>query len=409
MNTWNCRWKRYAIELMTVLWVAALAAGAKADDPSELVMRNNRFAFQLYGELGADSDSANIFFSPFSISSAFAMAYAGADGQTEEQMARVLNVNGLENVHVQFGELLGNLNERQRQGAYQLLAANSLWGQQGYEFNNSFLKLLEKQYRAELQKVDFKTQREVARAAINSWVEARTNDKIKDIVPKGALDQLTRLVLVNAIYFKSSWMSVFQENATRTQPFFLLSGGQREVPMMQQTHRFPYSETKAAQIIELPYQSGELSMVIVLPKTNNGLTALERELSVADLQSWLGTLRPRRVRAAIPKFKLETDVRLDGILQAMGMTDAFRPGEADFSGMNGKRDLFLQAALHKAFIDVDEEGTEAAAATAIMVGVTSAMPEDPVVFRADHPFFFLIRDRKTGSILFMGRLANPKE
>lgn len=381
------------------------SAGAAALE--SLAERNGKFAFDLYGEVQSRKPSENIFFSPFSISTAFAMAYAGAAGETATQMAHVLNFTNLPNVHEEFSRLLDSLNDRQHDNAYTLHVANSLWGQQDYDFRPAFLNILRQSYGSPLRTVDFATRTDEARAAINAWVAAKTNDTIRDIVPQNALSELTRLTLVNAIYFKSSWMSVFQKSATREQPFFLLSGEQVTAPLMQQIDRFPYAETDQVQILELPYQRGELGMLIVLPKTKGSLPAIEAGMQFDRLRAWLAELRIRRVHAAIPKFQVETDLPLKDLLMRMGITHAFQAGKADFSGMHGARELFVHAALHKAFIDVDEQGTEAAAATAITVGVTAAMPEEPVVFRADHPFLFFIRDRKTGSILFMGRLAHP--
>ena len=418
--------------VFTLLVVMATAAGCfGADTPAargkteEVVVEgNNRFALELYAKLRAQE--GNLFFSPYSISTALAMAYVGARGETEAQMARVMHFPAgpkvlpkdydgpiqqgwdQERFHSAFGAIIKDLNAKGEKGNYELSVANALWGQKGYGFLAEFLELIEAKYGGKLNEVDFIAATEAARQTINSWVEKETKDKIKNLIQKGVLDKLTRLVLTNAIYFKGNWARQFEEDKTRESPFTLISGEEVNVPMMNQTAEFNYMETEDFQGLELPYVDDELSMIILLPRKVDELSSLEEMLSLEKFSGWLGKLRKRKVIVSVPKFKMTCQFSLADVLRQMGMKDAFS-GAADFSGMNGKRDLFISAVIHKAYVDVNEEGTEAAAATAVVVGITAVRPEKIPVFRADHPFLFLIRDNKSGSILFIGRTMNPAE
>ena len=268
-----------------------------------------------------------------------------------------------------------------------------------------FLGLTGKHYGAGLREMDFAAAAEDARRTINAWVEEKTRDRIKDLIKPGVLNSMTRLVLTNAIYFKGDWARQFDEKATRQAPFWVAQEKKVDVPMRFQRARFKYAEMDSLQCLELPYVGEELSMVVLLPKERTGLDKLEASLNRENLQLWLGRMHKMKVSVHLPKFKMTREFQLGEMLQAMGMKDAFSPQWADFSGMNGKRDLFISAVIHKAFVDVNEEGTEAAAATAVGIQVTSIQPER--VFRADHPFLFLIRDTRSGVILFMGRVSDP--
>jgi serpin B len=382
-----------------------------------VVEGNNKFALELYAKLR--QRKANLFFSPYSISTALAMTCAGARGQTERQMAEtihlpygpVLIICGDEEhiqgfgvppwVHSAFGRIIKGLNARGQKGRYQLSVANALWGQKSYGFLKDFLDLIETNFDGRLTEVDFIGATESARKTINAWVEKQTNNKIKNLIPKGVLNRLTRLVLTNAIYFKGNWARQFKKDRTREAPFTLLNGDKVNVPMMNQEAEFKYMEAEDFQALELPYVDNELSRIILLPKQVAGLPELEKVLTLKKLSQWLARLRQRKVIVSIPKFKMTSQFRLADVLKSMGMTDAFIPDVADFSGMNGKKDLYIFAVIHKAYVDVNEEGTEAAAAT-------GAGPSRTPVFRADHPFLFLIRDNRSGSILFLGRVMNPK-
>ena len=387
-------------------------SGLKEAEVEALVSANTAFALDLYQRLRRGEGS--IFFSPYSISVALAMTYAGARGATAEEMARVLHFDlfgetggSAPRLHSAFGELIRRVNALGEAGNYQLSVANALWGQKGAGFLPGFLDLTRTHYGAGLREVDFASATEAARKTINAWVEEETQDRIEDLIPPGVLDALTQLVLTNAIYFKGTWASQFSREATREEPFTLPDGDRVTVSMMRRTGEYRYAESEALQVLELPYAGDDLSMVVLLPRKVGGLSDLERRLTPENLHGWLAGLRSRRVQVSLPRFTLASGFRLAEALRALGMADAFTPGRADFSGMNGRRDLYISAVLHKAFVEVNEEGTEAAAATAVVM-VKSAAPSPPVVFRADHPFLFLIRERPSGSILFLGRLLNPR-
>ena len=298
-----------------------------------------------------------------------------------------------------------DLNARGEKSGYELSVANALWGQKGYGFGKEFLELIKVYYDGEFGKVDFVMATETARKTINAWVEKETKGKIRDLIKPGILDASTRLVLTNAIYFKGDWAVKFKEERTRQEPFKLGDAKTVDVPLMRQTEEFGYMEGDDFQALELPYKGEDLSMVVLLPREVDGLSKLEKSLTRESLDQWLSGLRKQEVRVYMPRFKMTCDFRLDQTLTAMGMTDAFLFPGADFSGMDGTKMLFISAVIHKAFVEVNEEGTEAAAATAvIMEGVPGpGMP----TFRVDHPFLFLIRDTRSGSILFIGRVMNP--
>jgi serpin B len=382
----------------------------EAPKPAEaLVQGNTAFALDLLAKLS--EGKGNLFFSPYSISAALAMTYAGARAQTAEQMAKTLHFPGDGAAfHETFGRLIAGLNEAGKSGEFSLVVANALWAQRGYSFEKEFLGLVQSAYGSALNEVDFAKATEAARQAINEWVDKQTNGKIKDLIPPGILTDLTRLVLTNAIYFKGAWQSVFPEKATQDGPFTLLDGEKATVPLMHHTTHAGYLEAEGFQALDLPYKGGALSMVIFLPKRADGLKDFQRELTPEKLGGWLGKLAGSQVVITLPKFKVTSTFSLAETLKALGMADAFDMEKADLSGMNGKKDLYIQAVIHKAFVDVNEKGTEAAAATAVVIGLRSApMPQKKVIFCADHPFLFLIRDRTSGSILFVGRVVNPKE
>jgi serpin B len=368
---------------------------------------DNAFAVTLYGQLR--NRSGNLFFSPESISTALAMAYAGARGETALQMAKTLHFTlPPEQLHPAMGALLRDLNAAH--AGYQLSVANALWAQHGYSFLDDFLKLINDDYGAGLNQVDFKASTEAARLTINRWVEQKTQDKIKDLLQPGALKPATRLVLTNAIYFKGDWQTQFDKAQTQVEDFHASPERAIKAPLMHREGSFNYFNGGTFQVLEIPYKGNELSMVIFLPSDISGLSALEQALTPSDAQQWLRQLSSvPKVIVTVPKFKTTQEFELGGTLAAMGMPLAFTGG-ADFSGMTGKRDFAISQVIHKAYIDVNEEGTEAAAATAVTMRALAMRAPDrtpPPVFRADHPFLFLIRDHRTNSILFMGRIADP--
>ena len=379
-------------------------------DVATVVGGNNRFALDLYARLRTEQ-SGNLFFSPSSISTALAMTYAGARGDTESEMAKVLHFTlPQDKLHPGFASLNKTLDGNGEKRGYRLHGANRLWGQQGYGFLPEFLTITRTHYDAELAEVDFVRETEQARQQINTWVEKQTQDKIKDLIPPGIIDALTRLVLTNAIYFKGDWTKPFDNKVTKDASFQVTSQQRTDVPMMHQQGDFRYWAGDGLKILELPYGRGELSMLVLLPDETEGLPDLEARLTAENLGRWLMDVREQPVRVFLPQFKLTSQFRLDDTLKAMGMPLAFSFFGADFSGMTVTRDLFIWAVIHQAFVDVNEEGTEAAAATAVIMSLRGlAITRQPAEFRADHPFVFLIRDNRTGSILFLGRLMNPKE
>ena len=290
---------------------------------------------------------------------------------------------------------------------YQLRIANRLWGQKGYHFLPAFLQTTRDNFGAELGQLNFAEDADAARRTINGWVEEQTEQKIKELIPPGLLNAMTRLVLTNAIYFKGDWQNKFAAAATHNAPFSLATQDRVIVPMMGQKAMFAYADADDLQLIELPYVARNLSMVVLLPKAADGLPGLEKKLSVETLKKWTSELKMQTVEVVLPKFSTTSSFRLEKVLASMGMPLAFS-GSADFSGMTGNRELFLSAVIHKAYVDVKERGTEAAAATAGGMAM-AGRPEPHPTFRADHPFLFLIRDNRTGSILFLGRLMNPKK
>jgi serpin B len=395
------------LTLVAILLAGMTNSVKAAIDPNQqaVVSGNNKFALELYSKL--ESQQGNLFLSPYSISTALAMTYAGAKGQTEKQMAEALCFAPVKNeqFHKTFGEIIKQLNASGEKGSYELVVANALWGQKDYKFLPEFLTLVRENYGGDLQQVDFAAQTETARKTINAWVESNTKDKIKELIKPGMLDSMTRLVLTNAIYFKGKWASPFKPERTQDSPFVLLDGQKVNVPTMNQTSKFGYMEANDIQVLEMPYVNNDLSMVILLPKQADGVKGLEKELVSDNLTGWLAGIHKREVQVFFPRFKMASEFGLGKILSAMGMPDAFS-GKADFSGMTGNRELFISAVVHKAYVDVNEEGTEAAAATGVTMKLTG-IGAPPPVFRADHPFIFLIRDNQTGSILFLGRVANP--
>jgi serpin B len=396
--------------LSSAMCIAGARSGAEGrraepmGDTSTLVRGNSAFAVDLYGTLRRAE--GNLFFSPYSISTALAMTYGGARANTAAQMAKALHLDlPAEQLHPAFSSLIAQVNKASGERC-QLTVANALWGQQGYGFLDPFLQLLRQHYGADLTEVDFARATEAARKTINDWVARQTNDKIKDLIQPGVLGDLTRLVLTNAVYFKGDWERQFDKKATADAPFWLSSDTSVQAPMMNRTGDYGYFEAEQCQVLELPYAGGALSMVILLPKTKDGLAQLEAALTDQNLADWLTHLRRGKVVVTLPRFKLTSQFELTAALKKLGITDAFSVPPADFSGMNGKQDLFVSAVVHKAYVDVNEEGTEAAAATGV-VGLTGMAPQEPAVFRADHPFVFLIRHNGSGSVLFIGRLANP--
>jgi len=378
-------------------------------DLATLVGGNSAFAFDMYQALR--EEDSNLFYSPYSISLALAMTYAGARGETAQQMADTLHfILRQERLHPAFNGLDIELSQR-GEGAkgkegegFRLNIVNAIWGQDGYEFLSEFLDLLAMNYGAGLRILDFTSAPEESRITINNWVSDRTEGRIKDLIPQGVIDTFTRLVLTNAIYFNAAWQYPFGEDMTEDGPFYLLDGGEVTVPMMRQTESFGYTDGGVYQAVELPYDGRELSMVILLPQAGQ-FEMFEGSLDAQRVDAIVKDLEHRRVALTMPRFEFESGLSLKEILATMGMPVAFSR-DANFSGMTGNRDLFIADVIHKAFVSVDEAGTEAAAATAVVMELT-AVPEEPVEVTVDRPFIFLIRDIETGTILFVGRIVDP--
>jgi serpin B len=385
--------------------VAAAAAGQTAD-PAALVRGNTRFALDLYAKLCAESQG-NVFCAPQSISTALAMTYAGAHGETERQMARTLHFDlGQDKLHAAFGALAEALSLEGTEGRDQstLVTANRLWGQEGERILPSFLEVVRTHYGGGFETVDFRAAAESARLAINAWTAAQTADRIKELFQEGEIDAATVLVLVNAVHFKGTWWIRFDPQRTRNRDFHVRGQEAATVPMMNLTGDFGYFESDLLQAVSLPYDGKRLEMVVLLPAARAGLADLEAALTAENLERWLGQLRKQTVQVSLPRFATRSRFELSRTLAEMGMPAAFS-GAADFSGINGRpHDLFISLVVHEAFVEVNEQGTEAAAAT----GVTMKRGGRPLTFLADHPFIFLIRDSESGSVLFLGRIVRPE-
>ncbi|CAL1596614.1 unnamed protein product [Knipowitschia caucasica] len=414
---------------------------------------NTSFALNLFKVLSDNDRTSNVFFSPVSISSALAMVLLGAGGNTATQMSEVLCVKEAQKppqggamqqmqmqmqipqhlqqslpqhlrtgclktkdlsdeVHSSFGSLLQLLNRAD--APYALSVANRLYGEKTYQFVEDFLGGTRKHYNAELESVDFIGNSEEARVMINTWVEAQTQGKITDILAKGVVDGLTKLVLVNAIYFKGNWNKQFNESSTRDYKFRINKNETKPVKMMHQKSKFPltYISEASCQVIDLPYKGKELSMLVFLPNDiedgSTGLEKLEEQLTYENFVEWTrpDMMDEVEVQVGFPRFKMEEKYDMKNVLTSMGMVDAFDMGKSDFSGMSPANDLFLSKVVHKAFVEVNEEGTEAAAATAAIMMLRCAMR--PAAFIADHPFLFFIRHNATNSVLFAGRYCSPE-
>lgn len=347
------------------------------------------FAFKMYHQLRATE--GNLFFSPASIEAALAMTREGAAGNTLRQMNLLLPAA------VEFPQTGADVT---------LESANALWIDLQFPVLDPFKQKVQETCRAELRAADFKNQPNAEREAVNRWVEEKTRDKIKNLLPPGSVDALTRLILVNAVYFKGDWRFAFDPALTAEEPFRTAAGAVRARMMTMPVQRLAYLENETFQALDLPYKGDELSMLILLPRDPAGLNRIEDGLSVEALNQWTGALRNEEVVVHLPRFVIESQFdSLAGPLAALGITDAFNPQLANFTGISTEP-LYISDAVHKAFVEVNEEGTEAAAATGIIMRTTS-MPAPPKLFRADRPFLFMIRARSSGAILFMGRVCEP--
>lgn len=419
-------YKIYMKRLLTIIaCLIVLSLGWPADsifsappEPSDASMANNAFAFDVFKKIIQENKGKNIFFSPYSISTAFAMTYAGARGNTAKEMAAVFHLTPLgENVHKAFYALTDEIRKSSKEGI-QLSVANALWSQKDREVREDFQGLIARYYAGEFKEVDFRLEPEKSKREINRWVEMNTAGKIKELV--GDISKDIRLIITSAIYFKGDWASQFDKKLTKREPFHVEPGKPVDVQMMskgsnfssfaRRNEEFFYGEpNKDLQILELPYKGGELSMVILLPRTHKGLEAAKDILSAATLNDWLSGLSSREVIVSLPKFKFKSGYMLQETLGSMGMSKAFNRDQADFSGIFKRSEEYMTDVTHKAYIEVNEEGTEAVAATAIGMTRLSVTPPPPVYFKADRPFIFLILHKPSNAILFLGRVMDPNE
>jgi serpin B len=374
---------------------------------SDVAASNNGFAFDLYSRL-IKSDGNQIS-SPFSIETALAMTALGARGNTAAQMYKTLHLSEqTDSANAAFSQLLKRFSTESAKPGSQISVANALWGEKGYDFRQEFLSKARDYYGAGLMELSFESDPNAARSTINRWVEKETHDRIKDLLPAGSVDKDTRLVLTNAIWFKGTWETQFEKSATKEELFHQTADKSSKAQMMHHTEAFGYFADDQVRLLSMPYKGREMSMVFLLPAKKYELAALEQSITADKLKGWIGSLRQTRVAVTMPKFKMSSEFELTSTLGAMGMSDAFS-SHANFSGMTEKEGLTISKVIHKAFIEVNEEGAEAAAATGVMMKRLAAVAGNQPIpqFRADEPFMFLIRDNQTGCILFLGRVTNP--
>lgn len=399
--------------------VAAMRAGLTALEPNsdasavpraltaKAAAAVNDFSFSLFGQLSAGKKGENIFVSPYSVISALTMCYAGARGETENEMSQALSI--APDIHKSMGALISELNTVPADVA-QVKTSNAMWPAKGTKVLPEFSQTLRTWYDASLTPLNYKANPEAARHVINKWVSKQTNKKIEDIIQPGLLTKNTAMVLTNAVYFKSNWGTSFDPEKTRPAPFWAEPNQSVKITMMSRTDdNINYAKLNGAEMAELPYAGGRFSMIVMLPDKSSNIDALEHAMTAQQVAQWAASMSPKRVKLFIPKFKQENDYDLAQVLAKMGMPSAFKAGTANFSGITGERNISISDVVHKTFIEVGEEGTEAAAATAVIMMKTSLMPQqkDAIEFRADRPFIYLIKDNNSGAVIFIGKYAKP--
>ncbi|OQA09746.1 MAG: Serpin (serine protease inhibitor) [bacterium ADurb.Bin374] len=415
------RW--FGMLLVAILAWSGCGAVDAADAPPPADVKQvaagvNALGLKLLSGLSAGA-SGNLFFSPFSIHIAFAMPFAGAAGETRDEMAKAFAypVDGqgvLAGLYGDFMKSFPGFGGTSAPADYKLSVANAIWAHKPYPFATSYLDLIKTTFASEIQSVDFAVDYQKIRLEINAWVEAQTQNLIKDLIPEGILNELTRMVLVNAVYFKGTWVAEFPKDATTDAPFFVDGKTETKVPMMRQTGDFRFADSDVFQMIRLPYKGDTLAMYVFLPRERDGIAKLETTLAEKPFAEWLSGLDETKVNVSLPKFKMESGCSLAEALRGLGVNLAFDEKNADFYGMldpakaKNEPGLFISAALHKAFVKVDEEGTEAAAATAVVMQ-TKSVARMPVEFKADHPFLFFIVHEPTTTVLFLGRVSSPEQ
>lgn len=368
----------------------------------DIARANNAFAFDMYSMM--KSNDENVLFSPYSIFTAMAICYDGAEGSTKEQISNVfyypLSKPILESSSKEMIDLINSDNDE-----YELRSANALWVREDYTLNEQYVSNAENYYDGSITPLDFAGQPEDSRLVINAWVEDETNDKIKDLLAEGSIDEKTRLIITNAVYFNGTWLQEFEEAGTRKRPFYLSNGQEKKVDTMYAIGTYNYGKDKNAEILELPYKGDDISMYVILPLKNN-IDEFENDLTLAYYNELKGTLNSDEVKILLPKFMFEARAKLNEPLQDMGINDAFDSDMADFSGISSSDGLFISDVVHQAYIGVNEKGTEAAAATAI--AVDTGLPYYKYEFTANHPFMFFIEDKRTDCIIFMGKVESPE-
>ncbi|MDD8050568.1 MAG: serpin family protein [Verrucomicrobiota bacterium] len=382
---------------------AESGAVTRSSEPIDLEF-TGRFA-----RLVAGAEEGNLFFSPLSISTTFAMATAGARGETLDEMLAALGWTQIpqDELHSRYEEMRRRIDALSEAGDLELVLANAIWPERTHAFLPEYLGLLKERYAAGVTPLDFANETEAARQEINAWVERQTRSKIKELLQKGTLDILTRMVLTNAVYFRGTWAEPFREELTTPGPFYVTPDTPIQVPMMKATVTVGVEEVEGATLIELPYRGDELSMVVILPEKGRSIGRMEESLEGLVREVSKRRFDRSKRLVTMPKFRMTNQFSLADTFAAMGMKLAFTRS-ADFSGMDGTRWLYITGVYHKSYVDVSEKGTEAAAATGIVIGTRSApMPQEPVVI--DRPFWFGIRDRVTGGILFLGRVVEPQQ
>ena len=394
--------------------------GSTQSGIQQIVNANNQFAFDLYSELNK-AEQGNMFYSPYSISAALAMTYEGAKDQTADEMKSVFHFPDRNILRPNFAAIYNNVNEANK--AYELKTGNALWVQHDYPFLEDYTSRVESYYGGKAANVDFIKETEKSRETINSFIEEQTNNKIRELIPSGVLDSTTRLVLTNAIYFKGTWEWEFKKSKTSEQDFKITPTNVVKTPTMYmkpEKAKLNYADIAEFQILELPYKGNKISMLLLLPKQGEDYDSETGEVIISDYTLENIELSPEKLNEYkaqmqetkldviyLPKFEFDTKYFMKNTLSAMGMPTAFTWPGADFSGMDGSNNLYIGDVIHQAYVKVDEKGTEAAAATAVVAKFGSTMPRN--VFRADHPFIFIIQEKETGNILFMGRVTNPTQ
>jgi len=392
--------------IVAILFLFISFPVARADDNVQAIVKsNNSFSLDLYRQFKVNG--GNLFFSPYSISAVLTMTYEGAMGQTAKEIQAVLHLpNDREKIRYDYLNMHAKFNKEGK--SRDLTCANALWAQKSYPFADEYLKIISEYYDGKAMNLDFAGDAENSFVTINNWVENKTNNKIKNLIPSWAITPMTRLVITNAIYFKADWLEQFDAGKTRNEQFKLDSGQTVDAQMMHKTYDCKYGETSDIQILEMDYLGDDISMLIILPK-NNDISSVENTISEQKIYDWKKGMEKKKVIISLPKFKFETKYFMRDDLMAMGMPSAFGP-VADFSGMTSRPGLYISDVIHQAFIEVAEYGTEAAAATAVMESEWCSKEGnkmEPKIFKADHPFIFIIQQKYTGNILFMGRIYDP--